>query len=367
MSACDRIIFLTGATGLVGSGVLARMLSDNPSLRAYVLVRDRTRWNAAASRLRIPTERVTVLLGDVREPGLGLDASTRAQLAREITAVLHLAADIVFSRPLEPARATNVEGTRHLLDVSEAWSRMERFAFASTAFVAGCRTGLILESDDRCEAGWANAYEQSKWEAEQLVRASGRDAVIFRSSTIVCDSMDGEVSQYNAVHRALRLYHNGLAPMMPGSESSPVDLVPADFVCDAIARLALCGEMAGQTLHLCAGAGAIPLGELLDVTYEIWARSSEWKRRGILRPALADLATYRLFEESVEETADARLRQVMRSLSYFVPQLALPKRFDTTHADAALGTPAPPVRSYWARVIEHLLTTRWAASLRRAA
>lgn len=357
-------LFLTGATGLVGRDALARLLRADPALRALVLVRDPARWADVAARHGIPTHRVTPLRGDVCAPGLGLDAATRARLEREVTLTLHLAADIVFSRSLPEARATNVEGTRNLLELSVSWPG--RVCLVSTAFVAGRRTGRIREDDLTEAPGWVNAYEQSKWEAEQLVRGSGRDHVILRSSTIVCDSPAGGVSQVNAVHRALRMFHAGLAPMIPGREESPVDLVPAAYVADAVARLAVRDD-AADTYHLCAGRGAIPLGELLDLTYQLWSRDPEWRRRSVSRPALTDLPTYRLFEETVEETADPRLRQVTRALSHFVPQLALDKRFDTTRADAALNRPAPAVREYWARVIEHLLATRWAQAERRAA
>lgn len=344
-----QTLLVTGATGLLGSDALARLLEEDPRARARVLVRDPARWKEVARRRRIPAERVEPLVGDLRLPGLGLDASTRARLAREVGTTLHLAADIVFSRPLEEARATNVEGTRHLLQALEGGAG--RICFVSTAFVAGRRTGVVREEDAGGEAGWVNAYEQSKWEAERLVRESGRDFLILRSSTVVCDSVRGEVSQVNAVHRSLRLFHHGLAPMVPGREESPVDLLPADFVGRAVARLATRGELAGETLHLCAGRGAIALGELLDLTFDLWGRDPAWRRRGIARPALADLETYRLFEASVEETGDERLRKVMRSLSHFAPQLALEKRFDTRRADAVLGESAPPVRDYWARVV----------------
>ncbi len=360
-------IFLTGATGLIGGGVLQRMLPLNPAMHAYVLVRDLQRWRAVQARLGLPADRVTPVLGDVRAPGLGLEPQVHAQVGASVSAVLHFAADTTFSLPLPQARAINVEGTRHLLELAEAWPHVERFVYASTAFVAGRRVGRILEGDDDHDAGWVNPYEQCKHEAEALVRAGGREWVIFRPSTVVCDSASGLVRQFNVVHRALRLYHHGLASMLPGEEGSPLDTVPDDYVNDAIARLALHEDMAGQTLHLCAGDGAVPLGEMLDLTWEIWAGVPAWRRRGVPRPAITDLATYRLFEQSVEEAGDARLRQVMQSLSHITPQLAYPKHFDTTIADAAVGAPAPPVRSYWPRMIEHLLQSNWAATVRAEA
>lgn len=367
MTPTGHRVFLTGATGLIGGDVLRRLLDEDRTLRATVLVRDPARYSALAARLGPARQRVTLATGDVTAPGLGMDTATRARLAREVTAVLHLAGDTTFSNPLHEARAVNAAGTSRLLDLAADWPRVRRFAHVSTAFVAGTRTGDILERDAATPDGWVNAYEQSKWEGEQLVRAGATDWVILRPSTIVCDGASGIVTQFNVVHRALRLYHHGLAPMMPGAPGSSVDVVTADYVCNGIARLALREDVRGATFHLCAGAGAIPLGELLDVTYHVWARDPAWRRRQVARPALAPLPVYRLFERSVEETGDARLRQVTRSLSHFAPQLALPKRFDTRGADAVLGAPAPPARQYWEQFVTHLLESNWASALRAAA
>jgi hypothetical protein len=175
------------------------------------------------------------------------------------------------------------------------------------------------------------------------------------------------VTQVNAVHRALRLYHAGLASMMPGTEDTPVDVIPADWVADAIARLSLLARAAGRTVHLCSGGGALPLGMLLDRTYSVWSRDAGWRRRGIARPALSTLPTYNLFERSVELVGDARLKRITRSLSHFVPQLALPKQFDTSVACELLGEAAPPVITYWDRMLEQLLDANWAATLPEAA
>ena len=360
-------VFLTGATGAIGRRVLANLLASDSVDRAYVLVRDMRRWSAVARTLPSEARAAIPIVGDVRLPRLGLGMTARGTLARDVSVVIHLAATTNFSQPLGQARATNTQGTANLLDLISLVPRVRRVAHVSTAFVAGQNTGDIVEGDNGAEAGWVNAYEQSKYEAEALVRAVDREWTIIRPSTIVCDTSAGGISQINAIHRALRLYHHGLASMMPGDESTLVDVVLGDYVARAIARLALADTAANRTFHLCAGDRALPLGELLDTTWDIWAEATSWKRRSVARPALTDLATYRLFETSVEEVGDLRLRQAVRALSHFVPQLALPKCFDTTGADDLLGYRAPAVRDFWPRMVSELLATRWAARLRSAA
>ncbi|HEU5262414.1 MAG TPA: SDR family oxidoreductase [Gemmatimonadales bacterium] len=367
MAARSQVVFVTGASGLLGGDALRRMLAADPALRAVVLVRAAGRWERAAAELGIATDRVAAVVGDVTRPGLGLDADARRRLARDVTVVVHAAADVVFSRSIAVARAVNAEGTRHMLDLAAAWPHARRFVYVSTAFVAGRRVGRILEGEDGGAGGWVNAYEQSKSEAECLVRASDRDWLILRPSTIVCDSVAGTVTQYNAVHLGLRLLYDSLAPMLPAAATTGVDVVPRDYVAAAIAALATRAGLAGRTLHLCAGAGALPVGELLDLTWEAWSRVPEWRRRAVPRPVLADHATYRRFEEAVEETGDRRLRAAVRALSHFVPQLALPKEFETAGADALLGGRAPAVQNYWPRLIQHLVSARWAVAVQGVA
>jgi len=360
-------VFVTGATGLVGGGVLKRMLGGDPQLRAYVLVRDELRWRAASRRLGSLADRVVPVQGDLTARRLGIEYWTRHRLAREVTMIVHAAADTSFSRPLAQARLSNAEGTREMLSLARHCGGLRRFAHVSTAFVAGRQVGMIRERDNGNAEGWVNSYERSKYDAEALVRDSGVDWVIFRPSTIVCTGVEGSIPQINAVHRALRVYHRGLAAMMPGARSDLLDVVTADYVNDSIARVTVNPSAARKTLHLCAGRGALPLGELVDGAYELWARDPIWRNRGIEKAVLTDLETYTLFANSVIETGDARLGAVLSCLSHFIPQLALSKQFDTTVADKLNGCTAPPVRSYWSAMLTQLLNGNWGVAPEEAA
>lgn len=358
----QETLFITGATGLVGKDVLIRMLRTKPAIRAYALIRGATGEHQLMRSLGELAPRVTPVRGDLARRGLGVEYGVRKSLTREVTLVVHAGADTTFSRSLAEARAVNTEGTRELLSLCRAMGSLRRFAYVSTAYVAGRSLGLILEGDNGTASGWVNAYERSKYEAEKLVRQSSLDWVIFRPSTIVCDAVSGKVSQVNAVHRALKVYNRGLASMMPGERCDTLDVVPADYVSDAIARVILDPRATRATLHLCAGAGAISLGELLDVAYDLWATDPMWRRRGVERAILADLATYTLFADSVIETGDQRLASILHSLSHFIPQLALPKQFDTRVADHLIGHAAPAVSTYWASMLAQLLASNWCAA-----
>lgn len=391
----DGALLFTGATGLIGGATLERILRREPGRRIYVLVRDPTlcaeplrRWEAVRrsgairglaaragrdarchggrGRDGLRDGSVIPVRGDLTLPGLGLDREDLARLRREVGVVVHAAADTRFSNSLECARQVNTAGTAQVLDLASRMPGLYRLVHVSTAFVAGRATGRIVEGAVSGAAGWVNAYERSKWEAETLVRRSALPWVIARPSTVVCDSGNGHVSQVNAVHRALRLYRQGLVPMLPGTEDTHVDLVTTAWVAEGVARLALGGLQTGATANLCAGAGALSLEELLDRSRSLWAKDPEWRRRGVARPALVDLETYRFFEETVRLTADARLRAITRGLSHFAPQLALPKRFETAVADVLMGGPAPRVADYWERLVAALAPRRGPTGLRAA-
>lgn len=346
-------VLITGATGLVGGDVLERVLRDDPRAQAYVLLRESASWQRVQWRLGSLAARVTPVQGDITAAGLGMTPTDRQQCLRDTTVIVHCAADTKFSQSLARARAVNLVGTRHTLAFAGECPLLRSYVHVSTAFVAGRMTGVIPERPLVGVPGWVNAYEQSKHEAEAAVRNSDVPWVIARPSTIVCDDVGGSVRQVNAVHRALRLYRAGLASMVPGQEQTLVDVVTAEYVARGVAILAVQPGLAGRTFHLCAGAGALPLGELLDVAHRHWRRDARWRRRGVARPALTSLDTYRVFENAVAETGDARLRTITRSLTHFVPQLALPKQFDTAGADKIVGA-APVVRDYWDRMLAGL-------------
>ena len=354
-----RKVLVTGASGLVGEGVLRQMLLDDPTVEAFALVRNELRWRLVASRLGALASRVVPVRGDTTLAGMGLEPHVRQRVERETCVVVHAAADTSFSNSLDHARFVNTLGTHNVAEVASNCSLLDRFLFVSTAYVAGRATGTVLERDNGSEAGWMNAYEQSKYEAESLVRTSTLPWTIVRPSTIVCRGAEGDIPQVNAVHRALRIYHRGLAAMIPGDRANPFDVVTSSYVTNSIARLALDARALRQTVHLCSGRGALTLGELVDTAYDVWAECPEWRKRGVERAIITDAETYALFERAVRETGDVRLRAVLSSLSHFILQLALPKIFDTTVAEALLDSAPPPASSYWKPMLRALIASNW--------
>ena len=208
-------LLLTGATGLVGMQILARYL-QRTERRVCALVRA-DGWEQAAERVEATlttlfgrrhgySERVLGVPADIEAAALGLEAQDRDRLAAAVSEVIHCAASVSFSLPLERSREINVDGTRRMLELAELCRRrggLRRFSYVSTAYVAGTHDGEFNEDQLDVGQGFRNPYERSKFEAEQLVRSyRGRLPIqVFRPSIIVGERatrMDG------LLQRALR-------------------------------------------------------------------------------------------------------------------------------------------------------------------
>ena len=163
----DRSILLTGGTGFLGTALVEKILRSLPDInRLYLIVRPSSGKSAAErfaydvlssaafGNLRRElgdgfsgrvSEKVRVLEGDVHAPNLGLGADDLAELSREVDAVIHSAASVVFDAPLDAAVDSNVRGTLGLLELARGWEKQPLFMHISTAYVSGTRGGLIRE------------------------------------------------------------------------------------------------------------------------------------------------------------------------------------------------------------------------------
>ncbi|MFQ5855351.1 MAG: SDR family oxidoreductase [Anaerolineae bacterium] len=370
----QRVVFLTGATGLVGSEVLRRYAGAN-SVCVYALIRAASaetmarRFLDLLESLEIRSSEAGNLIpvrGDVTALDLGLEPHVAAVLAREATDVIYCATDINFGRALDEARAVNLLGVVNLTDQVRQWNRVERIAHVSTAHVAGRRTGVIYEDELVHTAGFVNAYEQSKYEAEVYLQGLMRDLpiAIYRSSSLLGDSRTGRVRQFNFLHQTLRLLDSGLVPALPGDPGGPVDLIPVDWLADALVYLVNERFEPGRTHHLVAGReDSFTLGELVDFAARCLEQSPYRTRsQAVRRPEIVDLETFEAMRRQAEASGETRVAQVLGALSHFIPQMAAPKVFDRMNARRALagsGIELPAIESYFPKVIDYCLMTRW--------
>lgn len=362
-------LLLTGATGFLGMELIARYL-EQTDRTVYALVRAgddaeaQARLRAAVGRVVAAPERfdhrLLAVRGDVALPGLGLPRSRRLALADSVTEIVHAAASVSFTLPLEEAREINVEGTRRMLELAElcmAHGELRRFGYVSTAYVAGTATGVFDEDDHDVGQDFRNSYERTKWEAERLVRTAGDrlPAQIFRPSIVVGEQTTGWTAAFNVIYGPLRAYAKGDAvPLVPGRWNAPVDVVPVDYVADAIVAIASRPEGAGRTYSLAAGPQATTVGELITLSARAFGR-----RRAVTMPPEVYART---LHPLLVRQARGGKRRWLQQAPVFFPYFALRVRHDTTRAQAALapaGIAPPPLRDYFERLVDFARAADW--------
>ena len=364
-------ILLTGATGFVGMAVLERLL-ERTDRDVVVLVRAGSRSQADArldsvlgSVFDAPERhrgRVTAVCGDLTAMGLGFWPD-REWVADEVGEIVHCAASVAFDLPLAEARSINVDGTRRILDLAEECSArgdgLRRMTYVSTAYVAGDRRGFAREAELDLGQGFRNPYEQSKHEAERLVRGRRErlPVTIVRPSIVVGDRGTGWTASFNVIYGPLRSFASGTYPVIPGRRDAVLDIVTVDYVADAIVALAASPEADGGTFHVVAGEQATTLGE--------FARLAA-RRFDLRAPRLVPLPIYRsALHPLIVRRADPKARRrLVRSEVYF-PYFSLDLRFDDHRARELLdplAIHAAPVREYFDTLIDFAEAADWGRS-----
>lgn len=284
-----RHTLLTGASGLLGGPLMARLLERGHQLAVLVRPtsklsgRERiesilTREEEAGGRL-LP--RPVVLEGDLTAPGCGLAGAEIAWVRKSCCRILHNAASLEFvgaDRAGEPWR-TNVTGTQLLLDLAER-AGIDDFHHVSTAYVCGLTPGPIPERPSTGAHGFRNDYEASKHEAERLVRSAAflRQPTFYRPAVIVGDSRTGATTTYQGLMAMLQLMTvivRSLPADAEGYRKVPLrlamtgdekrNMIPVDWVAEVIARLVGDPEARGQTIHL-APEHPITIRQIIDFT-----------------------------------------------------------------------------------------------------
>jgi thioester reductase-like protein len=361
-------VLLTGATGFVGMALLARYLERTDRL-VYTLVRAANQ-REASTRIRQALvclfgpdhayrERVVALRGDIMKAGLGL-GGRRDGLAERIDEVVHGAASVSFALELDASRAVNVEGTRRVLEFAErcqARGGLRRFSYISTAYVAGEHAGCFSEDDLDVGQRFRNPYEQSKFEAERLLADwRGRLPItVLRPSIVVGERETGWTQSFNVLYWPLRVFSRGAYMALPAHADAPVDVVPVDYVADAILALSQAREAEGATFNLTAGAHASSVGELVDLATAFFARPA---------PRLIDPMLYRrvLHPLLLRTTRDERSRRALKRSEVFFPYFATRARYDDRRCRAALcgtGIGPTPLRGYFDQLVEFALDADW--------
>lgn len=255
-------VFLTGATGFLGTYLLHELLRD-PTRKVTCLIRG----NDGMSRLRqafrqydlpqsVLTERVTILAGELSKPGLGLAAGDYDNIVRNADCIFHNGAEVHHLHRYERLRQTNVLGTHEILKLACAGAG-RHVHYVSTLSALTPRRGSGSDVRPVCELesveGFApptGGYNRSKWVAEHLVNEAGRRGLpvtIYRPGAISGDSVTGAFNGSDILCRLVQAYlYTGTAP----EGERLLDMLPVDHAARAIVHLSGKPASAGQVFHL---------------------------------------------------------------------------------------------------------------------
>jgi thioester reductase-like protein len=356
-------LLLTGATGFVGMELLGRYL-ERTDRRIITPVRA-ANDEAAADRVNGTLRglfgarawwyqrRVEPIAAELTAPGLGLAPGRREEIAARVDQIIHSAASVSFSLPLAESREINVEGTRRVLELAglaHEHGGLKRYAHVSTAYVSGTHSGCFHEHDHDLGQDFRNAYEQSKFEAERLVRSrEGLPTTILRPSIVVGDRRSGWTAAFNVLYWPLRAFARGLYPAVPAVPAAPVDVVSVDYVADAIHALCESEAGIGETYHLIAGSLASSVAEIAELASRYFDRPP---------PRVLDPAEFARYADALP----SRLGSALRQSAIYFPYFAVRTSFDNARAREQLepaGISASPLAAYLERLLDFATRTRW--------
>src|SRR5512133_722572 len=346
MPSTERVHLITGYPGFIGKRLVRRLAQDaEPRGERLVLIVQPK--HAAAARADLAAQgatRAEVIEGDVEQMHLGLSGAEFKHLAGAVTAVWHLAAISWLGADPRYIRRVNVEGTRNVIDFAYAAKRLVRLNHFSTAYVSGDRIGVILEDELAMGQRFHNVYEESKFQAELLVRRaqSHLPATIFRPSIVVGDSRTGEIDRFEGPYAlAILLVASPLSvPLpLPGDAVAPLNVVPVDFVVEAAISIARHPDGAGKTVHL---VDPSPLSARR--VYEMIAARAGKKLPSVSVPA-------RAFQALLQLPLLERFSGVHRPAIEYVNHLAIYNCRNLLTLLDGTGIRCPPITSYLDRLM----------------
>jgi thioester reductase-like protein len=365
-AARGRVTLLTGATGFLGRELLAAMLARDADDQVILPVRPSHGRSAEQRVARLLEEifpdegrrvdagrRVSALETDLEVGDARLTDRLRESLAGRRVRIVHGAASVSFDMTLAEARRINVGGTQRMLQLALELApvvRLERFAYVSTAFVAGTREGVCFEDERDVGQDFTNSYERSKCEAEALV-SSHRDRLpisVFRPSIVAGHSGTGRTSSFKVLYWPLKAFARRLVVCIPGDPEACYDIVPVDYVAEALLHIAERPEPSAGVYHLTAGS-TITLRRAVELAAEFF---------GVRRipPFVSPKRFHAVIRPVLWLTLVGPARRVLTTSKVYIPYLSRKLRFDNRHALRALegsGLASPDMETYLKTVFHY--------------
>lgn len=346
--------FVTGATGFIGRYLVSNLLKRKGTIHVLLREGSQKKFDALARRMDWDRRRVVPVIGDMTVAQCGIDAAQLQALKGKVRHFFHLAAIYDLTASADAQQAANIDGTRHALDLAAAIDA-GCFHHASSIAAAGLYPGIFREDMFDEAEGLDDPYLRTKHESERLVRGETRIRWrVYRPGMVVGHSQTGEIDKIDGPYyffTLIKKLRQTLPPWMPvvGVEGGRINLVPVDFVADAMDHIAHKPRLDGHTFHL-TDPDPLRVGEVLnafcraghapEMSMRIDARMFAFVPSAV-RGAIGSLPPVKRFLGML--LRDFRIpRQVLKFISY-------PTRFDSRETERALkgsGISVPPLEGY---------------------
>ena len=262
--------FVTGATGFIGKRLVKKLLARKGSV-VYFLLRKESEAKLADLRQYwgVSATRVVPVFGDLTSKKLGVSADSLKQLKGQIDHFYHLAAVYDLGADEASQIAVNIDGTRNTVELAKALDA-GHFHLVSSIAAAGLYEGVFREDMFDEAENYDHPYFMTKHESEKIVRQECKVPwSVYRPAMVVGDSTTGEMDKIDGPYYFFKLIQRMrqlLPPWMPsvGLEGGRINIVPVDFVVDALDVISHKAGIAKKCYHLVDPVG-YRVGDVLDI------------------------------------------------------------------------------------------------------
>ena len=354
--------FVTGATGFIGRNLVERLLQREGTIYALVRAGSRGRLEELRTGWGADGARVVPISGDLTQPGLAISEEDLVAMRGEIAHFFHLAAIYDITADSETQEVANVEGTRHAIELAGALDA-GCFHHVSSIAAAGLYKGIWTEDMfDEAERLDNNPYFRTKHEAERLVREDcPRPWRVYRPGIVVGDSRTGAIDKIDGPYyffKALQRARKVLPAWLPtiGVEGGEINIVPVDFVANAIDHIAHEDGLDGRAFHL-TDPNPRKAGEVVNIFAKAAdAPRMQWRAgTDITEPATSAVRSALKLLPGSKRVVSGVLGELGLPASVLT-YLDYPTRFDSTATQEALagsGIDVPPLESYATRIWDY--------------
>ncbi|MGA8784057.1 MAG: SDR family oxidoreductase, partial [Polaromonas sp.] len=262
--------FVTGATGFIGKRLVKKLL-ERKGATVHFLIRKESAGKVAALReyWGVSAARAVPVHGDLTQKKLGVSSEDIKKLKGEVAHFYHLAAVYDLNADEESQMSANIDGTRSAVEFAKAIDA-GHFHHVSSIAAAGLYEGVFREDMFDEAENYDHPYFRTKHEGEKIVRKECKVPwTVFRPAMVVGHSVTGEMDKIDGPYYFFKLIQR-LRQMLPswmpmvGLEGGRINIVPVDFVVDALAHISHQDPASGKCYHLVDPVG-YRVGDVLDI------------------------------------------------------------------------------------------------------